>query len=338
MSIETLTLAELKPLLNKSKVVQAVTEALIFQSQGKVQSPPPGESTFHVVSLGSCLTRTGQLLFNEPYGDCHIKFGHVQKSESFVIKIATGFYENPKLGLPALNGLVTVWDAKTGQPKLLLKDEGWLTAWRTAAATVIAAKTLAPAKIEAVGVLGTGLQAVLAIEWLAETLGEQKCLVWGRTFNKAVQVAEEQTKAGRKVTAVENVRELLDKCNVIITATPSNKPLFAAEWVRPGTHVVGLGADSPGKQEIPSELFSRAAHILTDDTAQCVDHGDYGCAIKAGCVKAGQDTMLGKVLSGAVKLTRKDQDITIVDLTGIAAEDIAIATLFEGLARKKSSL
>jgi len=99
-------------------------------------------------------------------------------------------------------------------------------------------------------------------------------------------------------------------------------------------HFVGVGADSPGKQELPAGLFARAAHVLTDDHAQCLDHGDFGAAVRAGAVSDTADVMLGSVLSGAIALTRRPGDVTVVDLTGIAVEDIAIADLFSGLLRE----
>jgi ornithine cyclodeaminase len=307
----------LRPLLDRGRVIAAVRQALIWQSEGKVQSPLPG-----------------QLLFAEPHGDCHIKYGHVAGSPTFAIKVATGFYDNPRLGLPVNHGLILVFDALTGAPRVLIKDDGWLTAWRTAAATAIAAATLAPATIREVGVVGTGLQASLALEWLPETLGGRSCVVWGRSAAKAAALAATLGGAGRRVRAVSGLDELLQACDIVVTTTPAEAALFAAARVRPGMHFVGVGADSPGKQELPAGLFARAAHVLTDDHAQCLDHGDFGAAVRAGAVSDTADVMLGSVLSGAIALTRRPGDVTVVDLTGIAVEDIAIADLFSDLLRE----
>lgn len=304
---------ELKPRLDRRKVIEATREALILQSEGRVQSPLPGE-----------------LLFKSPPGDCHIKYGHVEGSPTFAIKVATGFYENPRKGIPGNHGLVMVWDATTGKPLVLFNDEGWLTAWRTAAATAIAAATLAP-EVTEIGIVGPGLQGGLSVDWLSETLGRKPFAIWGRDLSKARKLAAEKSAAGYEVRAVERISDLLAACNVIVTATPAQAPLFANDLVKPGTHIVAIGADGTGKQELPTELFRRAAHVLTDDTAQCVDHGDYGAAIRAGHAMKGKDVMLGRVLSGKAPLTRNPADITIADLTGIAAEDIAISGLFSRL-------
>ena len=312
--LRTISLDRIRPLLDRRKVIDAVRAALIWQAQGRVQSPLPG-----------------QLLFSQPPGDCHIKFGHVQGRSTFTIKVATGFYENPAVGLPVNHGLVLVFDAATGAPRVLFDDEGWLTAWRTAAAAAIAAHVAAPATPTPIGVVGTGLQANLAIEWMPETLGARSFVVWGRTLEKAKRMAKEHTAAGRDVRAVARLDDLFEACRLVVTATPSTEPLFTAEQIRPGTHLVALGADSPGKQELPAAAFARAAHIYTDDSTQCVDHGDLGAAVRASVVGDDCDVMIGHVLSGHPTGRRRPNDITIADLTGIAAEDIAIAGLFSDL-------
>jgi ornithine cyclodeaminase len=310
--LEIIGLDELRPLLDPSRVIACVRQALIKQARGEVQSPLPG-----------------QLLFAQPRGDCHIKFGHVAGGAHFAVKVATGFYDNPARGLPVNHGLVLVLDAHTGAPRVLLNDEGWLTAWRTAAATAIAAEVLAPSGISAVGIIGAGLQARLAIEWLPHTLGSRPFLLWSRSTEKATALSKELASAGHKVRSVASIDEVLQNCEIVVTATPSTQPLFHASQVCPGTHLVGVGADSPGKQEISYDLFARAAHVLTDDHAQCLDHGDFGTAVRAGMVGENADVVLGHVLSGDVSLgSRAAGNITIVDLTGIAAEDIAIAELF----------
>ena len=313
-ALRIIGMESLRPLLDRRRVITAVREALIRQAEGGVQSPPPG-----------------QLLFTQPRGDCHIKYGHVSGSRTFAIKVATGFYENPQRGLPVNQGLILLFDAHTGLPQVLFRDDGWLTAWRTAAATAIAAATLAPPRVTAIGVLGTGLQASLALEWLPDTLGPQPLMVWGRNRRKADELAASAGSGGRPVLAVDRIENIFERCNIVITTTPASAPLFDAGLVRPGTHIVGIGADSPNKQELPAKLFRRASQVLTDDHAQCLDHGDYGAAVREGAIGPTADVMIGHVLAGKVSLTRAPDDISIVDLTGVAVEDIAIADLFLSL-------
>ena len=235
---------------------------------------------------------------------------------------------NPRRNLPTNHGLILVFNAKTGEPKVLFKDEGWMTAWRTAAATVIAAKALAPPKIEAVGIAGAGLQAGLTIEWLPEVMGPAARRSVGARPGQGRDARHRASGARPEVETVATIGEMLSKSNVVVTATPSHAALFQAGEVRPGTHIVAIGADTPGKIEVPEALFAKIRHVVADDVPQALDHGDFGAAVRAGAIAADRGVMLGDVLSGKVKLERSATDITLADLTGIAAEDIAISGLF----------
>ena len=104
------------------------------QARGEVNSPPPG-----------------MLQLDNPEGECHIKYGHLNGSDTFVIKIACGFYENPKMGLSANSGMMLVFNAKTGVPVCILDDKGWLTNARTAAAGALAAGVALAAALKSAG-------------------------------------------------------------------------------------------------------------------------------------------------------------------------------------------
>ena len=292
-------------------MLDAVRAALIAHARGQVQSPLPG-----------------QLLFPHAHGDCHVKFCATSGGERFIVKVATGFYENPRRGLPVNNGLVALFDAATGAPRMIFADQGWLTAWRTAAAAALAAHVLAPGSITAIGIIGTGLQASLATQWLPETLGAHPFVIHGRDPEKAEQLARNVRRAGGRARRARDLQELLATTNVVITATCSQTPLFPARLVAPGTHIVALGADGPGKQELPETLFSQATLIATDDHEQCLRFGEFGVAVRAGACSETRDVLLGRLLAGDVSVERDDRGITIADLTGIAVEDLAIAELF----------
>ena len=113
----------------------------------------------------------------------------------------------------------------------------------------------------------------------------------------------------------------------MITPTPSTDALILATDVRPGTHIVAMGTDSPGKQELDAALFQRATVIMVDDHDQCVHHGDLGHAVRDGLVTEDADIALGSVLAGQSPGRTSDDDITIVDLTGIAAADMGLSLI-----------
>ena len=314
-SIQVVTLDRLRSVFDKGAVLAAVKAAYIAHADGKVISPPPG-----------------QLLFDEPRGDCHIKFGRTQGQPFFAVKIATGFYDNPKLGLPVNSGLILVMSARTGRPVALLADDGWLTSWRTAAAGCLAARALLPDNLQAVGLVGSGHQAGLQLEWVQEFIDTKQVFVWNAEafYDEGIAFADKLNREGHAAKCVRDIRELTEACRLIYTVTPSTRALFDATCIQPGTHIVAIGADSPGKQELDSELFGRARVIATDDHHQCLDHGDFGNAVRAGIVAPDRDVSLGDLLNGKVTGRQDAADITIVDLTGIPALDIAMAGLFCG--------
>jgi ornithine cyclodeaminase len=309
-TIPLITLETIQASLTEADILDAVQGALVAQARGQVNSPPPG-----------------MLQLDDPKGECHIKYGHLDGSDTFVIKIACGFYENPKIGLSANNGMMLVFNAKTGAPVCILDDKGWLTNARTAAAGALAARAGAPPGVASVGIIGSGEQAELQAKWTCRLLGIESVVVYGRTARHVEDYAERMARDGFTVTIAPDIASLMKRCNLVITTTPSNAALILADDVRPGTHIVAMGADNPGKQELEAALFPRAAVIMVDDHGQCVHHGDLGHAVRGGLVPEDADIALGAVLVGDKPGRLSDDDITIVDLTGIAAEDMAVAGL-----------
>ncbi len=158
-----INLKEIKAIIKNVDVIAAIEEGFIEYSNGNTVVPPVGE-----------------LLFEKPKGDAHIKYGYIKNDDYYVIKIASGFYENVKLGIPSSQGLMLLFDQKTGVPKAVLLDEGYLTDIRTAAAGALAAKYFAPKNIKAIGIVGTGVQAKLQLQYLQEHTPCSTVWVWGR--------------------------------------------------------------------------------------------------------------------------------------------------------------
>ncbi len=120
----------------------------------------------------------GELLLDK--GEVHIKYGYLEQDEYYVIKIASGFYDNPKIGLSSSNGLMLLFSQQTGELLSILLDEGYLTDTRTAVAGAIAAKHLAPKNVSRIGIVGTGTRARLQLEYLKQVTDCRQVLAWGR--------------------------------------------------------------------------------------------------------------------------------------------------------------
>ena len=263
----------------------------------------------------------GELVFEAPPGDAHIKSGYLTGDEVFVVKVATGFYDNPNRGLPSTSGVMMVFDAATGAPRAILLDEGLLTDQRTAAAGATAAKYLAPTTIETIAVLGAGVQARLQLKHLCAVTACRDLRIWARRSDAAEQFAIEARALGFSSRVTATAGEAARGAQLVVTATPSVAPLLHASDIGPGTHITAVGADSAHKQELAADLLAMADLIVADSLAQCRERGELRRAPAGGYRLA----ELGDVIAGRSAGRLSQGEVTVADLTGVAVEDIAIA-------------
>ncbi|MFI6844240.1 ornithine cyclodeaminase family protein [Kitasatospora sp. NPDC050467] len=309
MTLSVFDAAAIKKAATSQLVFDTVRDALIDHAEGRTSVPPP----LH-------------LDFPDADGDCHVKAGWIAGATDFTVKIATGFYRNPALGLPANHGLVCVVSARTGQIRAILDDRGLLTAWRTAAAGALITHAMARSGAATLAVFGTGEQARLQAAWLAKLRPLSTVLVHGRNRHKAATLCDELNARG--LAARPACAQEAAAADMIITTTPATVPVLDAAHVREGAHVTGIGTDMPHKNELPPALFHRARLIATDDHAQCLDHGDFGHAVRAGAAAQDSDIAAGLLLKAAAD--RPDTAITVADLTGVGALDAALASAVLG--------
>jgi len=321
-----LKLDEIKALIDIPQLIREIEAGFVLYSEGRVTVPP-----------------VGFLHFDEPPGDVHIKYGFVAGDEYYVLKMASGFYNNPELGLPISNGLILVFSQKTGEPKLILLDECWLTDMRTAAAGAVAAKHLAAKNIHHIGIIGTGVQARLQLEILRDVVDCKSCFVWGRDSAK-VQImiddllAKDSIQAwGLEIRATESLDDLVSQCNLIVTATSARSPLIRAEQVQKGTHITAMGSDDHGKQELEAEVLAKADLVVADSVSQCVDHGECFWVVQGGHIEEDSILELGHVIKNPGTGRTSEDQITVVDLAGVAIQDIQIAKMVDRAFRENQN-
>jgi ornithine cyclodeaminase len=300
------TRAQIEQVLHPAEVIAAMERAFVAYSRGEAVIPP-----------------VGQMEFEDPPGDCHIKYGYLKDGETFTVKVATGFWKNPEQGLSSSNGVVLVFSRKTGELLTIFQDEGYLTDIRTAAAGAVAAKYLAPSKVQYIGILGAGIQARLQLEFLREVTACRKVLLWARSPERAQAFQVE----GFDIEVAPTVAALAAEARLIVTTTSSRQWLLGAGNVRLGTHITAVGADGGGKQELEPSLFGLATIRAVDSVSQCAQYGDSSFAVARGWVTSQDLVELGAVIQHQELRRRNDLDITIADLTGVAVQDIAIAAL-----------
>ena len=305
--MKILSLDQIKAALPSVDLMAEIEEGFVAYSQGRAVVPPVGE-----------------LILRDPPGDVHIKYGYITGDDYYVIKIASGFYENPKLGLPSGDGLMLVFSQKTGKLEAVLLDEAYLTDIRTAVAGAIAAKYLAPSNVERIGIVGTGTQARLQLEYLARITACREVLAWGRSEDKLAAYEKDMAAQGFEVATTTDASSIMASCNLIVTATPATEPILSGA-VRPGTHISALGSDTHDKQELGVEILQQADLVVADSIVQCLDRGEIHQAMKSDAIRESDLVELGNIIAGDAPGRTSDEQITVADLTGVAVQDIQIS-------------
>ncbi len=284
------------------------------------------EKGFMAYSCGQAVVPPiGELSFNNPPGDVHIKYGYISKDKYYVIKIASGFWENHRYEIPNGQGMMILFNQKTGVPEAILNDEAILTDIRTAVAGQICASIMAN-DIKCIGVIGTGVQARLQVEYLKKITDCRDIIVWGRNEDKVRKYSSDMKSKGFKCFPISSVKDLCKQCNLIISATASKTPIILKDHIQQGTHITAVGADAIGKRELGNGVINLANTVVADSIAQCVERGEISYALSKKEIKVDQIFELGNILLGKSKGRVNKDHITIADLTGVAVQDIQIAT------------
>lgn len=271
-------------------------------------------------------------------GEVDVKTAYVPGFDGFAIKVSPGFFDNPALGLPSLNGLMILFSSRTGLVEALLLDNGYLTDVRTAAAGAVAARHLSREDASVATIFGAGMQARLQLEALMLVRPIGSARIWARDHAKAQKLAGDfALEHGIKVIATADPQEAMDGADIVVTTTPTETPILKAEWLEPGQHLTAMGSDAEHKNEIDPAVFTRATYVA-DRITQTRILGELHHAITAGTAKPDQQfTELGAVIAGKAKGRAKAEEITFADLTGTGVQDTAIANLAVTRARDAGS-
>ena len=301
-------LDEILDALKDIDVVDVIAQGFKALSEKKVVIPPIGE-----------------MLFPDVDGELHIKYGAIKGDEDFVVKMATGFFQNPSIGLSPFSGCMMVFSQKTGHISSVLLEEGELTNHRTAAAGAVAAKCLAPKSVNMIGIVGTGVQSRLQALYLQKMTDCRNLVIWGRNKDKAELAAVDMHKMGYEANVVENLNDLCKVSQIIVTTTPATSPLLKREMITPGTHITAMGSDTSDKCELSPEILDLADIVAADSIEQAIQRGEISQALKAGKCNKDKLVELGSIIIDPSKGRTNDQQITIADLSGVAIQDIMIA-------------
>jgi ornithine cyclodeaminase/alanine dehydrogenase-like protein (mu-crystallin family) len=327
MSREVLILREpeIRALLDPIACIAAMEQAFAAYSTGRAQLP----GVIHLDIPGIDIPAIDA---SRNRGEIHIKAGYLNGGPYYAVKIVSGFPDNSRLGLPANDGMIVVFDAATGAPAAFLLDNGFITDFRTGAAGAVAAKYLARKKIAAVAVIGTGAQARYQLEMLALVRSFSEVRVRGRDPQKAQACVGDLAKC-RAIPAcnfavTDSVQEAVEDADLVITVTASREPLVRAAWLKPGVAVIAVGSDTPDKQELDVDVLARADKIVADSTAQCLRLGEIHHAVAQGAIAPEKIyAELGEITAGLKPGRTSEDEIIVCDLTGLGVQDVASASL-----------
>lgn len=293
------------------EAMDAVAEGFTRLAEGRAFAPP-------VVCM----------LFPEHNGEVDIKTASIDGLDSFAVKVASGFFDNPKRGLPYGGGMMILMSAETGFLQALLADNGYLTDLRTGLAGAIAATHLAPATVTTAGVIGSGTQARYQIRGLKLVRDFERLVVYGVIHEEVQRYAEEmERELGVTVTIAATPESVVRQSEFVVTTTPSREPYLEALWLQPGVHVTCMGADMEDKQELHADCFGIADLVACDRLSQCRVIGELHHALDDGAVDETEVVELGDLTGGRRPGRASADQITICDLTGVGVQDTAIARL-----------
>lgn len=243
------------------------------------------------------------------------------------VKLVTVMPRNAERGLSTVQALVTWIDAATGTPRALL-DGATVTAMRTGAASGVATRLLARPDAAILAIIGAGGQAEWQVRAVLAVRPIERVLVFARSPLARERFADRMSEeCGIATVAASSAEEAVREADVVCCATTSSEPVFDAAWLRPGTHVNGIGAFTLDMVELPPELFATAAPVAVDSrVAAMAEAGDLVAAIRSGLVSEEALVEIGTV-EPSWAATRDAQAITAFKSVGLAIQDVAAAEL-----------
>jgi alanine dehydrogenase len=312
MKVLLLSEQEVTELLSIEEVMEAVENVFKEKALGYAQMPPKV-----------------YLDFAKYNGDVRTMPAYLERLDVASVKIVNSHPENPcKFGLPTVSATVVLLDPRNGA-LLALMGGNSITAMRTAAAGGIAAKYLANKDSVTAGFIGAGVQAKAQLKALLRVFPDLEEI---RVCDISREAAEAFASKAKRIGAAEVVvvggeEETVRGADIVVTTTPSKKPLVFDAWVSEGTHFNCIGADAPLKEELDPAILKRAK-IVVDDREQAAHSGEINVPLSQG-VLSEEDVWaeLGDLVAGTKPARTSKKEITVFDSTGLAIQDAATVEL-----------
>ena len=247
---------------------------------------------------------------------------------------AGGYWpHNLAQGLGNHQSSTLLFDADTGRASALV-SANYLTGVRTGAASAIAIKHLSRPDASVLGLIGAGVQSQYQLRATLAVRPIRKVCAWNPSADKLAAFGRLVQELGLEFEAADR-QAVAASADILITVTPSKQALVERSWVRPGTHISAMGADTRGKQELDPQLVA-AAVLFVDEAAQAISIGECQHAFSAGLItQQSFRGSLGQVIAGLCDGRRSASEITLFDGTGVALQDLVVADLAVRLAKQR---
>lgn len=303
-----------------------ISETLARELVGIDDAIEAVSATFRAMALGKArnfpVVRENPGMFDSVFG---VKAG-ADATAPFLGLKAGGFWPgNMAKGLTNHQSTTVMFDPETGRASALV-SANYLTGVRTGAASAIAIRALSREDSQVLGIIGTGGQSAHQLAAAARVRGLKRVHAWDAVPESAARFAGTVAALGLEYVAEPDPESVARHADVIITVTPSQKPILQRGWIRPGTHISAMGADTRGKQELATDLVA-SARLFVDEAAQSVTIGECQHAFAAGRITEADLTAVGAVLNGDAAGRRSAEEVTIFDGTGVALQDLVVANL-----------
>src|SRR5687768_1402263 len=302
---------EVRKLISMKEVICTVEEAYkAFNSNQVIQPPYTG------IELPS------------HRGEIDFKLGYYQGNEMISMKASSGgFKNNPEqYGVPNGMGTILLFDGRNGG-LVCVMDGSLITGLRTGACGAVSVKALARKNAKKITSIGTGNQARMQIRAITEVMKIEEIHAWdSHPETLARYKADIESEFGIPVVTANSKKEAVQNADILITTTRGKGALVEAEWIKPGTHIVAIGTDAPGKQELDPQIF-RGAKVVVDSIAQCIEKGETQHPLNQKIMAKGDiHAEIGEILLGQKPGRENDEEVTIFDSTGMAIQDNTTAT------------
>ena len=267
-------------------------------------------------------------------GDFRAMPASVKRLDKCVLKWVNVHPDNRRFGLPSVMAVIILSDPRNGLP-LCVMSGGYPTNMRTGAAGGVAAKYLARKNSRVAGMVGCGAQARTQLLALLNLFKLKEVKVWGFEPREAKDFIRGMKRAKVKFTSTEEIEDCVRGSDIIVTTTPSRRPLVKFEWLKAGAHINAIGADAKGKQELEHWILKKAK-VVVDSWEQASHSGEINVPISYGQITQNDIYAdIGQIVSGRRKGRTNAKEITVFDSTGLAIQDAAIADLIFKTAIKK---